>query len=254
MSTDMSMIESEKYAYLAGLVDGDGHICYKVYGGGKYRYPLLEIISKDKKFLEAIGEEFGDGKYNIRCGDRSWKLAFGLPKSRELLRKIKRYSVLKQSDIECVLSGCEIVRKRNPYKEVWKNMSGVEKEMYLAGLMDAEGSICLVKSGNRYLKSVKISQCNEEFLEMLSAEYGGAVSKNEWRIPLRSLDKMEVFRENIRNENKRKRLMYLYEMRKHNYEIRSGKFGAKILDEIYKRFKMENDKYYKRLEIEYNGE
>jgi len=201
-------MNSLDYAYLAGAIDGDGYIFLANYyvKDKKYSYPRVELISLDKEYLEKIGEKYAKS-YSIRKGKRSWRLAFGLKDSKEILLKIKDYSVLKWKDISDVLRNKRPKRERNPSTKIWSKMKDVERQAYLAGMLDTDGCITIIRQGERGFRTdIRIFQKNKEFLEMLHNEYGGSYNEMQWRIPIKEIKRMDVFKRMLMNDNKRKRL------------------------------------------------
>ncbi len=110
-----------KLAYLAGLIDSDGHITVaksepsqRDRARSTIHYPIVGITNTDKRMMEWVLENFG-GSYGSRMGqkmkakslERGWKERYDWrmtgKKSLTLLEDILPYLVVKRDRAELVL-------------------------------------------------------------------------------------------------------------------------------------------------------
>lgn len=116
-------LTSEQYAYLAGLIDGDGCVALRwrldpKCKTGRTACPQLIVVSKDMWFLEKLKTVYGgrlnrQGKCNFSDGSQVWSLRFSPNEMRELLPHLIPHFVLKQEEAKLLLEGINItVRHR----------------------------------------------------------------------------------------------------------------------------------------------
>jgi len=90
------MRKRERLAYIGGIVDNQGsiHILKRKQPDGSYNYALaMAIYHKKESILEFIQEFFQAGKiYEDRQG---YQLRFGADKTREILKSLLPYLILK---------------------------------------------------------------------------------------------------------------------------------------------------------------
>jgi hypothetical protein len=125
-------------AYLAGIIDGEGHIANRRYQGGSARY--VEIINTDPLILEAVAdacEQLGitytsfyrerPGDKNVRSRKPQW--SFRISRSQDM--EVVQARVPLQSEKAAVLEqALTSYRKTPPYELV--------KEMAIAGTTGRE--------------------------------------------------------------------------------------------------------------------
>lgn len=111
------MTRKEKLAYLAGLIDADGHMYVAMSAAGgrtkKYPTPKILVCSSDMLHLEWLKENIGGGIYLYRKKEnykgpltankdmRRWEIAGG--KAYSLALELKPYIVLKQNQLERIV-------------------------------------------------------------------------------------------------------------------------------------------------------
>ena len=195
-----------KLAYLAGIIDGDGHIRLSVANikGYKSIIPSIEICNTNEavvNFCRDIMQEIGvrsNFYVNAKTGGKPYfcTILRSQRRCKKVLEKITPYLVEKKSRAEIVL---EFIRLRNKssrdYTEVeWGMVERFKKATadfgkfeigdinlsYFAGLIDAEG--CISLKGGRPIKHNKRSAINPSirFLNTnpVLADYAVAVFKS----------------------------------------------------------------------------
>lgn len=111
------MSRQERLAYLAGLIDADGHMHIAMSAGGgrtkKYPTPRIMVCSSDRPHLEWLENVFGGGIYLYRKKEMKlvppfatkdmvrWEI--GGRKAFELAGELKKYIVLKQYQLAKIL-------------------------------------------------------------------------------------------------------------------------------------------------------
>ncbi len=111
-----------QYAYLAGLIDGDGCVAFRKRRDKKTKSgftfcPQLIVVSKDLFFLEKLKETFfghidtqGKSAFN---GKQIWSLRFSTNEMRAMLPELIPHLILKRREAELLLEGITItVRHR----------------------------------------------------------------------------------------------------------------------------------------------
>lgn len=137
----------QQIAYLAGLIDGDGHIALyrrkdlKATRGYTFT-PVMGVTAKDKWFLEYLAQEF-DAKVNITSVKSGFKessvtsqIRWSSNRIRELLPRLIPYLILKKQEailLEEALKLTENHRKRDTsndvrLEEIVMNIKKIKKE------------------------------------------------------------------------------------------------------------------------------
>lgn len=110
----------EQYAYLAGLIDGDGCVAFrkrkdsKTKSGFSYTSQMI-VTSKDEWFLLDLQKVFG-GYMNkqgrsVFNGKQIWSLRFTSNQTREMLPKLIPHFVLKKQEAELLQKGLAITAR-----------------------------------------------------------------------------------------------------------------------------------------------
>ena len=95
----------DKIAYLAGIVDGEGHF-YKpntINGRGeKHKYSRIRVAQKDKRLLFWIKDNFGG---NISTATKSQVSSWTLQgkKAEDLARELQPYLIVKQEQVKRII-------------------------------------------------------------------------------------------------------------------------------------------------------
>lgn len=123
----------QQYAYLAGLIDGDGCVALRWQKDKKARSgltvkPQLQVTSKDQWFLEELILTFG-GRLNKQgrsafTGGQIWSINFSANEMREMLPYLIPYLVLKKKEARLLLEGLTIT-SRHRFKDY--DPSGLNK-------------------------------------------------------------------------------------------------------------------------------
>jgi len=203
--------EKEMMAYIAGLIDGDGHIGIRETEKGDV--PLVQLHNSIRRMPEYINKIFGG---TLSCdkpkkeGNRTiWKwMLQGKEGCKNCLRLIVTYLVLKKDSAMEVLeflenpqsgknyhascSSLNIARKIEDFSEKpvqRKNNDDPFFWAYVAGLMDTDGSFSIERSvrkpasGNRqkkdlikYRPKILLTMVGEKSIRhiLTNMEYGGA--------------------------------------------------------------------------------
>lgn len=112
-------MENTKYAYLAGLIDGEGHIgAYGQQSPG----PRLELSMTDRTTIEWLVETFGGCIYTPKVpkpnAKQYWKWTVTRTILRQLLPKVLPYCITKKRHVEIAL---EILSLRDPNPSIGNN-------------------------------------------------------------------------------------------------------------------------------------
>ena len=193
------LTKDRHFAYLAGLIDGEGNV--GVYRSknqkGYWGYALnINVSNSDRRIMKHLVQHFGG---TFRWGTRSyiWKPNGGKNKASWLLNGIYPYLVVKHEQALLILDFIGLGRKICPdrryilYTKTKKlNAVGVPKRgsfpehtksdwAYFAGLVDGEGHIRISKAnqsngyGFCYIKDLSIKNCSEVLMQYLAREFGG---------------------------------------------------------------------------------
>lgn len=101
------MPKPEEYAYLAGIIDGEG--CLRVNQSGLYHVPVLLVGSTSLELIKYLKDTFGGSYYNAdRAGQkgnnkRSYQWRIGSKKLFELLEPTLPYMVVKREHAKLML-------------------------------------------------------------------------------------------------------------------------------------------------------
>lgn len=195
-------MKDRHYAYLAGLIDGDG--CF---AGEKtfqkrsncFQYNCqIEVTTKIRTTTTRLIELFG-GTANKNIVDNVvyWKWISRVNNnSITLLQNLSKYLILKKGQCNVVFEWASIPRYAN-VPEVREDIIARLKYLnqnhpqhledlpettdkqacsYLAGLIDAEGTISIVESGTSYLPYICVYNDSLRILEWCKREFGGCNS------------------------------------------------------------------------------
>jgi hypothetical protein len=188
-------MRDKHFAYLAGLIDGDGCI-----SAGRtfrersncYEYILrIEVTSSDRKTVSRLIELFG----GIPCKNwidntLYWKWVCQVRKNQEYIFKgIIPFLVIKKQQAKLGLEFVNLGRVEDPEsrlrlmtkiqtlnlhpkKESFEH-SGKTAYAYVAGLIDAEGTLTIAKCNNSTSQVISISNDNTELLAEVEKLVGG---------------------------------------------------------------------------------
>ena len=108
MPADFDAIPETEWAYLAGLIDGEG--CINVFIGSGGAFDLqLKISQKNKSDLHKIASEFGS-KFNPNSNTNSYQLCWCGHEAEAILRKVFPYLKWKKEEAELAISfACEVM-------------------------------------------------------------------------------------------------------------------------------------------------
>ncbi len=105
--------------YLAGLVDGEGHIRLCPSNKGKYRkyYPQIQITNTYKPLLELITTIYGGSilgpKRSKNATKDCWDWRLSGDKARQLLKQLLPILIIKQEKANYVLLNDQKIKVRN---------------------------------------------------------------------------------------------------------------------------------------------
>lgn len=216
-------IHSRKWAYLAGLIDGDGTIVVgRQSRTNGYNYkPWVCVCSTEPKLVKWLVTVFGGQFYKLRTISDKHKIPYqwmaaDVKHIETILTGVLPYLVMKKDRAENVLNYLSLGTLRSPedreyYYKVSKELSSfnapLNKEIpqfsnptkdqyaYLAGLFDAEGSVSINKSHKRavlYQLDLCLSNSDGRIMSWLLNTFGGTLGINypanrlpagRWRIP-----------------------------------------------------------------------
>jgi hypothetical protein len=175
--------EKEMMAYIAGLIDGDGHIGIRIGPRGKI-CPLIQVHNSVKQMPAFIHKLFGGTLASDKPkkeGYRTiWKFMLqGEEGCKNLIEKVGQYLVLKQDSAKEVLEfiqnpvagkdyykKCKDLNHKRKIQDVsFENIQRQNNEdpyfwAYIAGLMDTDGSFSIERAvrkpaeGNRQKKNL----------------------------------------------------------------------------------------------------
>jgi hypothetical protein len=161
--------EKEMMAYVAGLIDGDGHIGIRVGARGKL-CPLIQLHNSVKQMPYYLNKVFGGTlAYDkpIREGNRViWKwMLQGEAGCRSFIKQVSQYLVLKKDSAMELLEFIETPISSKDYYQSCKDInlnrkietcdfSGIVRKntddpffwAYVAGIMDTDGSFSIERS------------------------------------------------------------------------------------------------------------
>jgi hypothetical protein len=200
------------YAYLAGLIDGEGNIgVYRCKNQkGYWGYSInLSVSNKDKRLMNYLIKHFG-GSFKPGTRSFNWEPHGGKERIKSLLLSVLDSLIIKKEQAKLCLSFIDLGNKIIPdirenfyFKSKILN-SGSSKSIglmhntksdfsYLAALIDGEGSLRIIKTkqynanGYCYHKVINITNCSRALMEYLVLHFGGIFkpkhSANENYIP-----------------------------------------------------------------------
>lgn len=215
---DKSKISAKRWIYLAGLLDGDGHISITAHPheGNYINYDVVFGVTTThrptaKWLISVFGGKFC--KTEDRRPNRKTRYFWYVSTAKHqvsLLENVKDYLKLKNKQAEIVLRFLNLggrsfqdtkVRKR-AFEEVSflndfyvpivktqkiaanKNMLTKADYQYLAGLIDAEGCISLYENKRSFDPKIQLANTDMRVFDFVLDLFGGSVSesKREHRI------------------------------------------------------------------------
>jgi hypothetical protein len=112
------MTKREKYAYAAGIIDGEGCIGVYSFGHKKNLYPQLNVTSTDKELCEWLRDLFERGRIcevNRSGQRRYWRWDCVGNAALDVLLTVEPYLVIdrKRKKVNCsLMSGLVIAKER----------------------------------------------------------------------------------------------------------------------------------------------
>ena len=209
-------VSTQKFnQWLAGLIDGDGYFAFSKKG-----YASFEITMdiRDKACLYLIKDKFG-GSLKLRQGEKS--IRYRLHHKKGLLDLIQSVNGLIRNPTRLLQLGkfCE----QYNFTLIYPNPL-VKDNGWLAGFIDADGSIYLNKSSGQIF--ITASQKNKLLLDPLTQLYGGTI----YAFPKGNAFKWTVF---VKSE-----VLTLTEYFK-QYPLRSKKMSRiRLIDRVYAIFQL----------------
>lgn len=195
-------MDTNLLSYLAGLTDADGSIYITLVKKIKSYRPTLSICNADHKLIFFLKSIFGGSIY-VRNKDKDkWKLNYAwkvsLNKALRIIKLLLPYLKIKkaQAEIAILANGLknspkiESLRKKccrlNARGEKAIKQTKIKRELcfdkddlfysYLAGLIDADGSISICSHGKlrQFISSVYLYSCNFLPIKILTDNFGGS--------------------------------------------------------------------------------
>lgn len=178
----------DAYAYLAGLIDGDGsvYITRSIRKGNlKDQFRLnVKVVTTDYNTVLFIKERFGG---NVSKESILYSIRWGENNAKRTLNKISKFLILKQEQARLALSISQTSSSKTEsyYLKMKELNHAVERVVenpkmkkrlfwaYLAGLIDSDGSITLKRNGKYYHLHLKITSKHINFLKVLKSRIGG---------------------------------------------------------------------------------
>jgi len=147
----MSTLEKSQYAYIAGLMDGDGYISLLE------KNTVLCITNTNYECLAKIKEWLNIGNiYTCKAKkpqhNDCYYLKFKITEIKELILNLYPYLFIKKEKAGRVLNRYNIIKPTTP-----QDFSDNEKFAYIAGMTDAEGCFSY---GNKYSDYTRLSISN----------------------------------------------------------------------------------------------
>ena len=117
MPADFDTIPETEWAYLAGLIDGEGCICVNIATGGAYQLRLV-ITQKNEDDLFRIANSFA-AKFHPKRGTKAFQLNWSGHEAEAILRRVFPYLKWKKHEAELAIAfACEVmVGKSNGHKQ-----------------------------------------------------------------------------------------------------------------------------------------
>jgi hypothetical protein len=206
-------MKAKHYAYLAGLIDGDGCINASVaQSGGQTWYRIhLSVNSVEHKVIKRLEELFGGQGHKRERGHYrngviwEWRLV-AKQSARQLLEETRKFLVLKKEQARLAIEffdlprGCPETREayireiqRLNQKETTEGTLedfGHNKWPYLAGLMDAEGTFTVRRDIREtyvhYGIWARLGNTNKQVIDWLEISFGVKAIRDSksWYWPL----------------------------------------------------------------------
>jgi len=199
---DKTRIKPKKWAYLAGLIDGDGSISIR--DGGKKGYQLTTSVwSTCRPLMKWLVRSFGGQFRKLPTkGNRKQKYCW-YTYCKNVVEQVTPYLILKADQGRLAQRYYIIGSERNPElrNELMTDLQNANRFFvpvvntpipeslciptkadfaYLAGLFDAEGSFSIHKrnlSGNgQYTSLARISNTDQRIFDWLRSRFGGGFS------------------------------------------------------------------------------
>lgn len=197
---DKNKIKSKRWAYLAGLVDGDGSITVRHDPRAGYQLALA-IYSTNRIMMNWLVHVFGGQFRNMSTvGNRKQKYCW-YSYNDSVIRNLSPYLIIKKAQGQTAVLFMSLGSERNPSarQDLMKDLQRLNSSFepldkhkfdnaepvsptkqdyaYLAGLFDAEGSFSLVKrkvKGNgAYNSLIRISNTDGTVFPWIKARFGG---------------------------------------------------------------------------------
>lgn len=205
-------LDTSKYEYLAGFIDGDGSISIvSEKQVTPYYCPKVAVYNTDFRIVENLRKEFG-GNIIIKSPKKSghkipyeWRLKG--KSAFELLEKCHNFLVIKKSQANLCLALYDIrrhfSRKRCDRKILLSqfeklktecaklNVRGTNKEIvaspvkdidfkYLAGIIESDGAIFITHIRSKYYRAiVSVSSGDAGLVSSIKKKYSGSTAKAE---------------------------------------------------------------------------
>lgn len=200
------MTKTSKLAFLAGLVDGDGSISISIirrkdWNGNSFQ-PYIEIGVTERKLCKWAQHHFGGNFYGYDAKKSNhkkmyyWKI-YGKKALTDLILQLRPYLLIKREAADVVLEYMDLgsspnqegrlalaykaqeANKKNHLTKDLRTMSKRESFAYLAGIVDAEGSIGIRdNNGEAFGAYVMINNTNEAVIQWISELFKDKGSKS----------------------------------------------------------------------------
>jgi hypothetical protein len=202
-------LKSDDAAYIAGFIDGDGSLSFKLAHG--MLHPIIQVTNRCKEALEFIAEKTGVGflhilKQSKKVHARRWLWSIGGDSVSRLMLQLHPYFRLRTKQAGLLLEASRYLNtpslkrdlsigvsllaqmrqanKRGRTDEVDDRELPPASASYWAGFFDAEGSVILSQSYNKrqlYLR-LTITSTAPSILRGVQGFGGGVVNevKRQW--------------------------------------------------------------------------
>jgi len=204
---DKDRISPKRWAYLAGLVDGDGSFCIRSVDGTGYQFTMY-VYNSHRPLMKWLVRVFGSTWRKLPTeGNRKQKYCW-YTSNKDIVRNLVPYLILKQKQANLSHQFLTMAFERNPQgredlmlslqtanqefvpvskKAVEEAAQSVEPTKldwaYLAGLFDAEGTFAIQKRkklGNgSYTSYAKISNTDNTIFPWIMSRFGGTLAINK---------------------------------------------------------------------------
>lgn len=193
------LIKQKRFAFLAGLLDGDGSVYIRRNKSSGYQFTFA-IYSTSRQLMKWLRLIFG-GQFRRLAEEENKKQRYQwYCYSLDTLLNILPYVVLKREQIETAIEflsmkGIVAPETRN---NLYERMCGLNDEFrsvyklkytgsvipskldfaYLAGLLDAEGTFSIYKKSNyigngKYTSVIKISNTDQRIFDWMADRFAG---------------------------------------------------------------------------------